>query len=265
MSAIAASSPGGRHVRSVPGLNGVPAREAAEASYRALVEQLKQLDPAEWDAQTECDRWSVHDVVAHIIGWMEATRSLKETRHLVRSGWRRRKELGNILDAANEQQVEDRRSHSPEQLIARIEELAPGLVRFRARGGAIGRGIPIYDPVVVKASNLGYMLNVIFTRDILMHRIDIARATGRGFELEDADRPVMADVIKDWAKRSKANAIVSLDGLGTFIAGTGDGVRISGSVPDFCRVMTKRADPSVLNIDGDEASALRWLKINAPF
>lgn len=263
--AIAAAAPGGRHVRSVPGLNGAAAREAAAAGYAALVEQLKQLDPAEWDAQTDCDRWNVHDVVAHIVGWMEMLRSFKETRHIVRSGWRRRKELGNILDAGNEQQVEDRRNLSPEELIARIEGLAPGLVRFRARGGAIGRGIPIYDPVVVGASNLGFMLNVIFTRDILMHRIDIARATGRGFELEDADRPVMADVIKDWAKRSKADAIVSLEGLGTYIAGTGVGVRISGSVADFCRVMTKRAEPSVMSVDGDTAAALRWLKIRAPF
>lgn len=249
----------------VPGLNGVLARRAAEYQYTAFIRELKALEPQHWDAPTDCDRWSVKDVVAHLIGWMEAMSSFKELRHQVGAGFKRRKELGNILDAANEQQVEDRRSLTPEQLIARMEEITPGFVAKRARWGKVGRGVPIYDPVVMGATNLAYLFNVIFTRDAFMHRIDVARAAGREVLLDELDAVVLADVVKDWARRRGADATVSLDGVGFFVAGTGATATVTGSGAEFARVMTGRAEPSVLGITGDVPAATAWLAAGCPF
>jgi uncharacterized protein (TIGR03083 family) len=207
----------------------------------------------------------VRDIVAHVVGWGELTLSFKELRHVVRAGYRRRRELGNILDAGNEQQVDDRRDLPTAALIARLRELTPRLVDRRARWGKVGRGIPIYDPVVIGRSNLGFLFNVIFTRDVLMHRIDVARAVQEPFRYDDLDRAMVADVVKDWARRSKADATVQLEGVGSFTAGTGRVAAITGSGEDFARVMTNRAQPSELDLGGDEQAALRWLAIHCPF
>lgn len=254
------------HVKEVPGLNGALAREVAEYQYAALAEELKSLTAEDWAKPTDCDRWDVHAIVAHLIGWMEALTSFKEFRHQFRSGFKRRHELGNLLDATNEVQVEDRRHMPPDELIARFESIYPRFLKRRGRlGGAVGRALFIYDPVVVGTTNLAFYANVIFTRDALMHRIDIARAAGRDFECADADRSVMADVIKDWAKRSGADATVHLTDVGTFAAGSDGRASISCKAEAFARVMTKRAEPDVLDLNGDPAAAIAWLKVGCPF
>ncbi|MFP5298666.1 MAG: maleylpyruvate isomerase family mycothiol-dependent enzyme [Actinomycetota bacterium] len=254
------------HISEVRGLNGDLARHAAAYQYAALAEELKSLGADDWSRPTDCDRWDVHAIVAHLIGWMEALMSLKEFRHQFRSGFKRRHELGNILDATNEVQVDDRRHLSPDELIARFESLYPRFLKFRARlGGTVGRGLVIYDPVVVGPTNLAFYANVIFTRDALMHRIDIARAVGRDFTCAEEDGWVMADVVKDWAKRSKADANVHLTDVGTFAAGSDGRASISGKAEAFARVMTKRAEPDVLDLNGDPTAAIAWLKVGCPF
>jgi hypothetical protein len=49
---------------------------------------------------------------------------------------------------------------------------------------------------------LGYLLETILTRDPWMHRVDIARATGRDLVLTpDHDGRIVADVVAEWARR----------------------------------------------------------------
>lgn len=253
------------HVKEVPGLNGDLARRAAAYQYAALAQELRSLSDEDWSKPTDCDRWDVQGIVAHLIGWMEALTSFKEFRHLLRSGIKRKEELGNILDAANEQQVDDRPHLSPQQIIDRYEEMYPRFLKLRSRLGAFGRAVPIYDPVVAGGTNLGFYANVIFTRDTFMHRVDIARAVGRDFECVAEDRAVMADVVKDWAKRSQAAATVALSDVGTFAAGEPGRATISGRGEAFARVMTNRAPAEVLKIEGDSESAERWLRRGCPF
>jgi uncharacterized protein (TIGR03083 family) len=252
-------------VAEVPGLNGERARRAAAFQYAALGDDLKHLDADEWQRQTECDRWDVHAVISHLVGWMEALTSMKELRHQVRAGWSRRRELGNILDAVNEVQVDDRRKLEPAALIARYEEMYPRFLALRARMGKVGRAIPLYDPVVVGATNLGFFANVIFTRDALMHRIDVAVAVGRTVEPVQEDGWVLADIVKDWTRRRKVDGTIDIAGVGTFRAGTGARCAISATGADLCRVLSGRADPGELSLEGDVDAARRWLKAGCPF
>ncbi len=253
------------HISDVAGLNGERARRAAAFQYAALGAELKQLDADEWQRQTECDRWDVHAVVAHLVGWMEALTSLKELRHQVRAGWGRRKELGNILDAVNEVQVDDRSKLDPAALIARYEEMYPRFLARRARMGKVGRAIPLYDPVVVGVTNLGFFANVIFTRDTFMHRIDVAVAVGKTVELAQEDGWILADVVKDWSQRRKVDGTIEIAGVGVFRAATGSRCEISGSGADLCRVLSGRADPGELSLQGDVDAARRWLRAGCPF
>jgi hypothetical protein len=49
---------------------------------------------------------------------------------------------------------------------------------------------------------MGYLLDTILTRDPWMHRVDIARATGRDMVLTaDHDGRIVADVVAEWARR----------------------------------------------------------------
>jgi len=49
---------------------------------------------------------------------------------------------------------------------------------------------------------LGYLFDIGFTRDVWMHRVDIARATGRPLELTAGhDGRIVADILAEWASR----------------------------------------------------------------
>ena len=69
---------------------------------------------------------------------------------------------------------------------------------------------------------MGYLLDVILTRDPWMHRVDIARATGRELELTpEHDGRIVADVVAEWARRHGQPCTLTLTGPagGEFVAG----------------------------------------------
>ena len=230
-----------------------------------MLRLLRTLDDEEWNAPTDCDRWTVKDIVAHLIGWAECFASFKEFRHQFAASIKRRKELGNPVNAQNEQQVEDRRHLTPEQIIDRFEVALTRFLSFRMNVGKFMHYMPYYDPSIIKYSNIGYISRVIFTRDMFMHRIDIACATNRPVPLEREDHALMADVLRDWARRHDIDATIDLGELGIFVAGQGGRARIVGDAPTFARVMTGRADLDALTLEGDVEAATRWLKAGVPF
>ena len=91
----------------------------------------------EWNAPTDCDRWTVKDIVAHLIGWAECFASFKEFRHQFAASISRRKELGNPVNAQNEQQVEDRRHLSPERDDRAVRKLDGSFLGLRMKVGKV--------------------------------------------------------------------------------------------------------------------------------
>lgn len=90
---------------------------------------------------------------------------------------------------------------------------------------------------------MGYLLDVILTRDPWMHRVDIARATGREMELSpEHDGRIIADVVAEWARRHGAPFVLTLTGPagGTYVLGD-DGEQITIDAVDFCRTLSGRA------------------------
>jgi hypothetical protein len=50
--------------------------------------------------------------------------------------------------------------------------------------------------------SIGYLVDVILTRDPWMHRIDLSRATGQTLRLSGGhDGVIVADVVAEWAAR----------------------------------------------------------------
>ena len=119
----------------------------------------------------------------------------------------------------------------------------------------------------VGVTNLRFLMGQIFTRDHFMHRIDIARATDKELAVGAAEKRIVADIVRHWARSSKADARLVLSGAagGTFVAGAGSRATITGDAIEFCRLLAGRAGLSVMDVEGDEGAAQEWLSAKVPF
>jgi uncharacterized protein (TIGR03083 family) len=228
------------------------AERLATAAYDQLLALLDELSVEEWDAPTECPGWTVADMVGHLIGAAKGSASVREQIRQQAWGLRHRGEFaGNSLDAINALQVADHRTMTPAERIAALRAVSGPSVRFRMRipsalrrisgsvapGGSTASGMPERD-------TLGHLVDVIITRDVWTHRVDIARATGRDLVLDpDVDGPIVADVVAEWAGRHGQPFELTLGGPagGTFVQGDG-GQRLELDAVEFCRVLSGRAE-----------------------
>ena len=227
------------------------AREVATGAYERLLELLQQLEPEEWSAPTECPGWDVADMVGHLIGAAKGAASLRETLRQQRWAKRHADEFGGSrLDASTALQVREHAHLSPEERIESLREVAPAAVRARMRMPRIVRrrtedleesgSLPPGSPTTL---TLGFLMDVIFTRDTWMHRIDIARATGRPIELDArSDRRIVEDVVAEWAERHGQPFHLTLTGPagGKFHQGQG-GEHFEHDPVEFCRILSGRA------------------------
>ena len=102
---------------------------------------------------------------------------------------------------------------------------------------------------VTEPWTLGYLIDVILTRDPWMHRMDIAAATGTAPPLTAGhDGVIVADVVAEWAGRHGKDFELTLTGPagGTWRAGA-NGPGWTLDAIDFCRAISRR--PASLSLD----------------
>ncbi|HEX2170815.1 MAG TPA: maleylpyruvate isomerase family mycothiol-dependent enzyme [Dehalococcoidia bacterium] len=182
----------------------VPELERDEAAAIATVELSRILDligslsTEEWYRPTVNPGWPVRDVVAHLCGlnaiyahWGEGLRQLL-------GAWRHR-ELG-LVDAANATQVAARRDWTPAELTAALAADGPRCIRFRHLVPGPLRRLPVVLPIAgVRPAS--YFWDTLYTRELWMHRLDIARATDREpVVTADHDGRLVALVLRDLAQ-----------------------------------------------------------------
>ena len=108
--------------------------------------------------------------------------------------------LGHIVHGANEVQVRERASLDPPGLIDRWDHAVPRALRGRRRFPPFLRPVRIGFEAPLGRRPLGYLMDIVYTRDVWMHRIDICRATGRQPVLTAGhDGRLIADMVADWA------------------------------------------------------------------
>ena len=229
---------------------GTDARDVAVGAYERLLTLLQGLEPDDWSARTECPAWDVADMVGHLIGAARANASFRET--IRQQLWARRHRRafdGNDLDAMNALQVQEHADLGPSERIAALRAMAPKAVEHRmrfprplrrirvplAQTGSTADGMPT-------SLQLGQLMAVIYTRDVWLHRIDIARATGRPLELDELDGRVVEDVVAEWAARHGQPFRLTLSGPagGGFRQGDG-GPSLELDAVEFCRTLSGRA------------------------
>ncbi len=227
------------------------ARMLAERVYDRLLALLDELDEHEWHAQTECPAWTVADMTGHLIGAAKSHASMRE--QLRQQSWaarHRHEHGGNRLDAMNALQVSEHAHVNNSERAAMLRSLAsaavdgrmrtPGLLRRKKinldTGGSTAEGMPA-------TIRLGALMDVILSRDVWLHHLDIARAVGRSFD-EDAevDGRIVEDVVAEWARRHGQPFDLDLTGPagGHFRRGVG-GERIEMAALEFARILSGRA------------------------
>ncbi len=91
---------------------------------------------------------------------------------------------------------------------------------------------------------LGYLFGIGLTRDVWMHRVDIARAVGRPLQLTgDHDGRIVADIVAEWAQLHDEPFTLDLRGAagGRYTARGGE-VPIRLDAVDFVRILSGRGD-----------------------
>lgn len=226
------------------------AREVATAAYDQLLGLLRRLDPHDWDAPTDCEAWHVADMVRHLAGAAKGCASVPEMIRQQVWGARHAKQYaGNALDATNDLQVQDHSHLSPAQLVGTLRERAPKAVAGRLRTPGLVRRIDVKvadsgSSVGMPARlNLGHLMDVVYTRDVWLHSIDIERATGVTVDRSgQPDGRIVQDVVAEWAARHGQPFDLTLTGPagGRFRQGSGGQERTLDAI-EFCRTISGRA------------------------
>lgn len=226
------------------------AAEVAEAAYDSLLTLLRALPADAWQAPTDCAGWSVADMVGHMIGAARSNASIREMIRQTAYGFRHKNAFGgNSLDATNDLQVRDHADLTPQQRIAEIERMAPKAIAGRMRTPRLLRGLKLpldfggsmegWDGVTL---TLGQLTTVVYTRDVWLHRIDIARPLGQQVPRNpELDRRVIEDAVAEWAGTHGKPFRLTLHGAiaGIYTQGAG-GPDYDMDAYEWARAVTRR-------------------------
>jgi uncharacterized protein (TIGR03083 family) len=238
-------------VTEIPPLDHDEAMDLAETEYGRLNELVSQLRPQDWTRPTDCPGWDVFAVLAHLLGMMEVDADRAELVRQNTAAVERAAETGEFrIDALTALQVTEHAHLTPAELTAALGVATPAALAGRRAITAAQRaavyvpGPPFNDP----QWTLGYLMDVIKTRDPWMHRVDITRVTGLNLVLTpEHDGRLVADVVAEWARRHTRPFTLVLDGPagGTYTSGEG-GEQLRLDAVEFCRLLSGRGTPTGL-------------------
>jgi len=232
-------------IETIPPITRSEARELAATEYARLVDQLRSLSTEDWGKPTDCPLWNVRDIAGHNLGMMADFTSLRTLIPRMRATTKKAKSTGEpFIDVMTAMQVADNATLSTGELIARVEQIGPKSARWRTGAPRLFRRMPMKQAFAgaTETWKMSYLLDTILTRDPWMHRVDIARATGRDLELTSGhDGRIIADVVAEWARRHGQPFTLALTGPagGYFTAGD-TGEQITLDAVEFCRTVSGR-------------------------
>ena len=214
----------------------------AEQEYERYLDQLASLSADEWQLETECTPWTVQDMAAHVLGQAESVASMREAAHQQLAA---RREDGIRQDAVNAIQIRERIGLTPADIIERLGVAAPASIRARRRLPELLRRIRLSVELQEgrpERWSFAYLMDVIYTRDTWMHRMDTAHSMNAEPVLTpEHDGRIVADVVADWARRHGRPFELRLAGPagGSFHSGT-SGESLDLEAVEFCRLLSGR-------------------------
>ena len=221
----------------------------AAAETARMVALLRSLSPEEWTRPTDCPAWDVRAMAGHVLGMTEGFSGLRRMMAMMRAGAKAAGD-GPLIDGLTAAQVAANAHLDTAELVARMEKAGPVQARWRGRRRLL-RHMPDKEQMrdgTVETWRMGFIFDVILTRDTWMHGVDIARATGRPHELTAAhDGRIVADVVAEWVRRHGKPVSLQLTGPagGRFVFGGpagAPGEELTLDAVEFCRILSGRAE-----------------------
>ena len=232
-------------VTAIPRIKHDEAMRIAETENRKFGAALRALRPDDWAKPTDCERWDVRGLAAHVVGSAAGQASPREFFRQVRAGKPVVKEIGAEYwwDGMNEIHVRERAGRSVDELIAEWDaNSARALKARRSMPRPIARLPLLKLPAPVHRQPLSYLFDVGFTRDTWMHRIDLAEATGTAFDADaEHDGRLVADLVAEWAGTHRQPFTLALTGPagGDYTSGSG-GEHVEIDALQFGRTLAGR-------------------------
>jgi uncharacterized protein (TIGR03083 family) len=194
------------HARAILPLSHREAMGMATLELERFLALVTSLPEDAWEKPTACTRWNVRHMLAHVTGaaasyarWSEFKRqnSFKVQRPYRVSGL-------SFLDSLNQIQVDDRAAATPAALIDDLQTVGPRALATRARLPLLLRALHMPLPALGFVS-IGYLTDLIYTRDMWMHRLDLCRATGREMVMTpEHDGRIVSLIMRDLVKKLAA-------------------------------------------------------------
>jgi uncharacterized protein (TIGR03083 family) len=212
---------------------------------------LRELRDDDWTKPTDCTGWTVRDLVVHLVASAQAQASPIEFARQIRVGRPLTSEIGghHWVDGMNEAQLRARKDWTPAMLPDLWDRHSAAALKARRRMPAPVRALPLLPIGTALDVDLGwqplrYLFDVGFTRDVWMHRIDIAQAVGAAPHLTaEHDGRIIADILAEWAHRHGDAFTLTLTGSagGQFQSGDGAEPQTIDAV-EFTRILSGRAE-----------------------
>ena len=224
---------------------GLAMRLAAD-EYTRCADLLSRLEPEGWSAPTVNTGWTVRDTAGHMLGMMQMASSLPQLVGQMSTSMRLAKKAGApvSIDHLTALQVQRNAGLTTPELVAHWRRLAPKAVRGRRRlpGLLHGRTLPEAQLVGGRLERwtVGFLVDVILTRDPFMHRLDICAATGLDpLPTPEHDGLLVDDIVREWAERHGQPYRLELTGPAGGVWGD-TGEQITLDALDFCRIVSGR-------------------------
>lgn len=221
------------------------AMRLAANDWDRMLDLIDDLAEDDWSRSTDCPGWDVAAVVGHLLGMLELQASPDERTRQVTTAAAIAKQTGAMrLDEMTALQVREHAHLSPDQLRTALHAAVPLGLAARAalpaevRAAAYESELPGESPFTI-----GFLFDIIHTRDPWMHRVDISRAIDRDVVLtSEHDGRIVADVVAEWTHRHGQPYTLILDGPagGTFTNGS-SGPDLHLDAVEFCRILSGRA------------------------
>jgi uncharacterized protein (TIGR03083 family) len=220
------------------------ARKLAEEEFRRFAELMGSLSKDDWTRPTDCTAWDVRKLALHVLGSADAQASLPQFLHQLRRGLPLNKTIDSHhwVDGLNELQISERSHLSNDAVVAQLGTVGPRAVKGRWSTPPPMRYLPLPFGPPIGWAPLKYLLDLGFTRDVWIHRIDVSLATCRDVHLTaDHDGRLVADIVAEWASIHREPFEVALGGSAGGVYSQGvNGERVDIDAVEFIRVLAGR-------------------------
>ena len=185
-------------VREIRPIDRGEAMELATIGYERLLSLVDDLEADDWERSTDCEAWTIKDIVSHLLGEAEAFASMREFVHQFRISSREaRASAIQPADAMNALQVQERSHLSPDELAFESKSPFPWCWASECREGCINLGSSSCGLVVILMNQTAEAVAAPNGRSRGVSSGSDERVLTRRLKPERAVRPVVIVVIDE--------------------------------------------------------------------